>query len=144
MKLNVCTICLTRWNETKFQTNTAALEEPMLHRYTFGPLLLSPRKNIEELTKCGSFALRRLWILREIRRCSKITLARLALWNKVMNSNEIRRKPFFDPFDFRACFPFLRQNFEHASWNLTLRDVKPPKVQWSPVWPFNLGKWNPR
>ena len=25
------TTCLTRWNGTKFQTNTAALEEPMLH-----------------------------------------------------------------------------------------------------------------
>ena len=35
-------------------------------------------------------ALRRLWILLEIRRCSKITIARLALLNKEMNGNEIR------------------------------------------------------
>ena len=32
----------------------------------------------------------RLWIPLGIRHCRKISLARLTLWNKVMNSNEIR------------------------------------------------------
>ena len=45
-----------------------------------------------------------LWILREIRRCSKITLARLTLWNKVMNSNEIRIKPSIWSVWFSSMF----------------------------------------
>ena len=93
--------------------------------------------------------LRRLWIPREIRRCCKITLTRPALWNKVMSSNEIRIKTSLWSVWFSSMFSIFVPKFfapkfwTRASWNLILCNVKPPKVQWSPVWPFNLGKMKP-
>ena len=59
-------------------------------------------------------ALRRLWILREIRRCSKITLAclaRFALWKKVMNSNEVRIKTSLWSVWFSSMFTFFAPKF---------------------------------
>ena len=43
----VTTTCLTRWNGTKFQTNTAALEEPMLQVWAVAVVATQKQSRID-------------------------------------------------------------------------------------------------